>query len=397
MHTLELTLADQRPELRPGVHRVAEADRRRAVEQPSQVLRVDAAVHVDALDRSARLAGTGGGRPQRSGDGAVEIGVVAHDRRVVAPELEDHALAVLARETPDALAVGDPAREADLRDRRRPADRLPGRAGTVDDAQHAFGQAGIGEHRGQQVPAERRVLGRLEDDAVPGHERHGDGPGGHEQRVVPGCDHADDAERPVDDRVSLVLEHELGRRDALRREDPRRVVADPVEHHGRTADVDGRRLHQRLAGLARDGGRQLVAAAEQHLGGLGDDATAFPERRRRPRPAGGRDLRGDRLDRVGRRHCDAAQGLAGRGIRRDEVGRFAVERRLARRARRDHGCLPRSCCRRSYRGVRYTAARPAMRSTDPRPAMRGGLSSTGRASDCGSEGYGFEPRRPPNS
>jgi hypothetical protein len=27
---------------------------------------------------------------------------------------------------------------------------------------------------------------------------------------------------------------------------------------------------------------------------------------------------------------------------------------------------------------------------------RGGLSSIGRASDCGSEGYGFKPRRPPH-
>ena len=29
-------------------------------------------------------------------------------------------------------------------------------------------------------------------------------------------------------------------------------------------------------------------------------------------------------------------------------------------------------------------------------AVRGGLSSIGRASDCGSEGYGFKPRRPPH-
>ena len=77
-------------------------------------------------------------------------------------------------------------------------------------------------------------------------------------------------------------------------------------------------------------GCQLIAAAEQDLGGLGDDATAFPERRRRPCPAGGRDLRGDGLDRFGRRHRDAAQGLASRRVRRDEVGRFAVERCLAR-------------------------------------------------------------------
>ena len=39
-------------------------------------------------------------------------------------------------------------------------------------------------------------------------------------------------------------------------------------------------------------------------------------------------------------------------------------------------------------------------SRGPRPAIgrracRGGLSSIGRASDCGSEGYGFNPRRPP--
>ena len=31
-----------------------------------------------------------------------------------------------------------------------------------------------------------------------------------------------------------------------------------------------------------------------------------------------------------------------------------------------------------------------------RPRDRGGLSSIGRASDCGSEGYGFKPRRPPH-
>src|SRR6185503_998512 len=30
-------------------------------------------------------------------------------------------------------------------------------------------------------------------------------------------------------------------------------------------------------------------------------------------------------------------------------------------------------------------------------ARRGGLSSTGRASDCGSEGYGFDPHRPPQA
>ncbi len=40
--------------------------------------------------------------------------------------------------------------------------------------------------------------------------------------------------------------------------------------------------------------------------------------------------------------------------------------------------------------VRPRTARP------PRDDARGGLSSTGRALDCGSRGYGFEPRRPPH-
>jgi hypothetical protein len=48
-----------------------------------------------------------------------------------------------------------------------------------------------------------------------------------------------------------------------------------------------------------------------------------------------------------------------------------------------------------------TGYTPVARSPDGPPVpcrdrARGGLSSTGRASDCGSEGYGFKPRRPPH-
>jgi hypothetical protein len=51
------------------------------------------------------------------------------------------------------------------------------------------------------------------------------------------------------------------------------------------------------------------------------------------------------------------------------------------------------------RHLRYTplaSSTRALRDRHGRP-RRGGLSSTGRALDCGSRGYGFEPRRPPQT
>ena len=67
----------------------------------------------------------------------------------------------------------------------------------------------------------------------------------------------------------------------------------------------------------------------------------------------------------------------------------------------DRSGRPRCHCRRAaalpararsgtLRPPRWTVARDRSR------LPRGGLSSTGRASDCGSEGYGFKPRRPPH-
>jgi hypothetical protein len=45
---------------------------------------------------------------------------------------------------------------------------------------------------------------------------------------------------------------------------------------------------------------------------------------------------------------------------------------------------------------RYTSGRPPLPARPVERVAHGGLSSIGRASDCGSEGYGFKPRRPPH-
>ncbi len=55
--------------------------------------------------------------------------------------------------------------------------------------------------------------------------------------------------------------------------------------------------------------------------------------------------------------------------------------------------------RRPVVGYTLAAQRCQRRRETParhRVSLRGGLSSIGRASDCGSEGYGFKPRRPPH-
>ena len=91
---------------------------------------------VDALDRGAGLPGVQEGGPRDSLRGAVEVGVAADDRGVLAAELEDHRGEVLRRRGHDLPAGGHAAREHDLADprvlderRRRPRRRWRRRSG----------------------------------------------------------------------------------------------------------------------------------------------------------------------------------------------------------------------------------------------------------------------------
>ena len=154
------------------------------------------------------------------------------------------------------------------------------------------------EAAGQRQGRERRQLRGLADDAVAGRQRRRELPGEQQQRVVPGHDAADDAER--------VLDHhrQLGRLD--RRDHAAGVVA---------ADL----------GVVVEGGRgplELVAVLDQRLAALARSSSGPAPRR--PRAAAARPRAAARSARRPASAPSARPGLAGGGDRGvDLLGRGA--------------------------------------------------------------------------
>ena len=156
----------------------------------------DLADDVDALDPRAGLAGVGEAAPDGAGDRVVEVGVGADDHRVLAAELEHRALEPLGADLADLAADLDRAGEEDLAGARL-GQRVADGAAAVDDPDQALGQAALLEDVADPLAQQRRQAGRLEDDAVAGHQRDRDLAEGDRPGVVPGGDHADHADRLV--------------------------------------------------------------------------------------------------------------------------------------------------------------------------------------------------------
>ena len=72
----------------------------------------------------------------------------------------------------------------------------PGPPVARDDVDDAGWQLGLAEDVAEEKRGQRRGLGGLEHDRVPGRERRRDLPGEHQKREVPRDDLAGDAERP---------------------------------------------------------------------------------------------------------------------------------------------------------------------------------------------------------
>ncbi len=195
-HPVAVGEGDQRAEVGARVQRVA---------QPDPPVQLGHAGHEGVVERALDVGAGGGGAvlaavDQGGGDGAVrrgvEVGVVEDHERGLAAEFQVGALDGRGGEFGDPLADRGGAGEGDHRDvrvRHQVLARDPARAG--DDVDHAVRDAGQGAGPGEHQRGQRGQLGRLEDDGVAGRDRREDLPGGHLERVVPGRDRTDHADR----------------------------------------------------------------------------------------------------------------------------------------------------------------------------------------------------------
>ena len=199
------------------------------------------------------------------------VGVVEHDHRRLAAELEVDVLDRVGRVLRDQLAGGRVAGERDERDRRMAHERVADRDAVARHdlehagRQHLLGQLDEAQHR------QRRLLGRLDDLDVAGGERRPHLPDRHEERVVPRADAGDDPERLAADHRRVALDV-LGGRLAL--EVPRRAreEAEVVGHDPRLVDRDP----PRLADVARLEPRELLGVLVDHVGELRGAAPSGP-------------------------------------------------------------------------------------------------------------------------
>ena len=121
-------------------------------------------VDVDALDRAADLPRVAERVFDSRRRSLLDVGVIEHDHRVLAPELEHEALQRSDRARHDRLAGGAAADEADHVDIR--VDKSSADVSrTMDDLQDPFGKLAV-EQLEEPLAHERRVLARLEHDGV---------------------------------------------------------------------------------------------------------------------------------------------------------------------------------------------------------------------------------------
>ena len=210
----------------------------------------------EARAREADLARVvvlvGRGRRRR-----VEVGVVEHDERRLAPELERHRGEVRGGVAVDGVRGRRRARERDPVDISVSGERSAGAgARPVDDVEDPGWEARFVGEVAEERTRERRPLGRLQHDRVPRRERRPDPPGREHERRVPGGRDGGDAGGVIADAVALAA----GERAS-------RVFGEAVLREIREeADVVGRaREHAQAHRLVQ---RSVVGAFD--LGQVGD-------------------------------------------------------------------------------------------------------------------------------
>jgi hypothetical protein len=122
-------------------------------------------VHVQPLERRARLTGVDERAPEQALRDRAGVDVGKDDPRVVAAELQGQALHGVGRALDDGLAGGGGPREHELVDVRVAGQASAQRPVAGHGGQHVGGKRAV-EDLHQREDAQRRVLGRLDDDGV---------------------------------------------------------------------------------------------------------------------------------------------------------------------------------------------------------------------------------------
>ena len=227
--------------------------------QPLDQLAADGAVHEDPLAGGAALSGAQVGRLEDGVDRGREVGVVQHDQRAVAAELEDLGLA--RGPGGDRSAGGHRADEGDRvhardgrRARRRPPAPAPFRKLSTPGGQ---ARLAVRQHGGEHGRAGGRGRRGQPHDRVAGGQRGREQLGRHRVRPVPGHDDPGDAERhPLEQHPPARVDRrrDAGPRGARRPRPPcaGRPRARPSRRRPRPAACPGRRS---APGPARRAGR----------------------------------------------------------------------------------------------------------------------------------------------
>ncbi len=309
---------DQGPLIRRAFEPVSHAQSRHRRHQFGCESVVHRTLHQQPVGAHAGLAGIA----ILAGDGArdrrIEIGVLEHDERRVASQLEREFFHRGGALHHQLLADAGRARERDLAHRGVAGHLCADRRGILagDEVQHSRRDPGPR----RQLRHRQRGVGRLARRFA--HERAARSQGrrrlarDHGRRKIPGRDGRNDTNRLAQHQQALVG---LMRWNDL----PVQAFAflgEPLDEGGGVADL-APGFRERLALLGGHDGGEIFAMLEHQVEPTPEDDTAILRRARRPSRKS-RLGRGDRASRFGRRHV--GYGAQRRlGCRIDDCGRGA--------------------------------------------------------------------------
>ena len=225
-------------------------------------------------DRHAALAGGAIGRTHQRIDRLVHVGIRHDDHVVLGTTQCLAALAGARRSLIDVAGNGRRADEAHRLDVGRVQDGVDRLLVAVDDVEHAIGQARFLEPLRQQQRGGGIALGRLQDEAVAGGQRHGEHPHRHHGGEIERRDAGDHTQRLAQgmavDAGADVLGH-----FALQQ---LRGGCREFDDFGTALDL-ALGVRQHLAVLGGDDGGKLVGARIEDAQKLVEDAGAAQRRR----------------------------------------------------------------------------------------------------------------------